>query len=149
MKKLILLAVLALLASLAGVASAAKSAEPPYVLRDTIAFLLPDSGMARLVVSRERTIEQSRKPEFVFVDGTPAGMLPQKTGLTALVPAGMHRVWLGRGVGAEVWIPMAPGGRYLVRMREAMIEGAWRADLVLDGREGYAEFARKKGLKLA
>jgi hypothetical protein len=59
-------------------------------------------------------------------------------------------VWLGRGVNAEVWVNMAAGERYLVRMRENVRkDGGWRADLVLDSPEGYGDFAVEKGLKLA
>lgn len=148
MKKLILLAVLAAPAVMGATPAEAK-ATPPYVLRDTTGFPPPPSGMARIVVTRERTVEQTWKPEFVFVDGTPVGMLPQKTGVTALVPPGIHRVWLGRGARAEAWVNMMDGGRYLIRMRETMDGGAWRADLVRDSPEGYSDFAVAQGLKLA
>src|SRR5262249_4427969 len=116
---------------------------------DTRAFARPGSGMARLVVSRERRLRQDLKPEFVFVDRTPVGQLPQHSGVTAEVPAGLHGVWVGRGAGVETWVNMAAGGRYLVRLREVLYDGQWRADMIQDSREGYADFAVENGLKLA
>src|SRR5262249_41560901 len=130
-------------------------ADADVVLRDTTSFPPPGSGMARLVVSRERRLRQDLKPEFVFVDRTPVGQLPQHSGVTAEVPAGLHRVWLGRGAGGgggggvERWVNMAAGGRYLVRLREVLYDGQWRADMIQDSREGYADFAVENGLKLA
>jgi len=124
-------------------------ADAEVVLRDTTGFPPPAAGMARLVVSRERRLRQDLKPEFVFVDRTPVGQLPQHSGVTAEVPAGLHKVWLGRGTGVETWVNMAAGGKYLVRLREVMYNGQWRADMVQDSPEGYADFAVENGLKLA
>jgi hypothetical protein len=148
MKRLLLLAI-ALCGTGLGIVDAALAQESPYVLRDTTSFPPPGAGMARVLVARERFMEQGLKPEFVYVDRTPIGLLPQKSAVTAEVPAGWHRVWLGRGAGAEVWIEMEAGGRYLVRLRENLNEGTWRADLVRDAGDGYADFAKEKGLKLA
>ena len=129
--------------------SLADPASKAYVLRDTTSFPPPASGMARIVVAREYTDQQQRKPEFTFVDRTPIGMLPQAAGVTIEVPAGWHRVWLGRGSDAELWLDATPGERYLIRMRESGDQGSWSADLIRDAREGYADFAIGKGMKLA
>jgi hypothetical protein len=37
----------------------------------------------------------------------------------------------------------------LIRLREIKSDASWRADLVLDSSEGYADFAVQKGLQLA
>ena len=93
MKKSSLLLVLVLLVStLAHVTPA--GAQPDVVLRDTTGFPAPGPGMARLVIVRERQLRQDPKPEFVYVDRTPVGVILPKTGVTVLVPAGMHKVWL-------------------------------------------------------
>jgi hypothetical protein len=149
MLKRVLLLATALCAAGLGTVGTANAQNAPYVLRDTTSFPPPAAGMARLVVARERFLEQGLKPEFVYVDRTPIGMLPQKAAVTAEVPAGWHRVWFGRGANIEVWLEMEAGGRYLVRLRENLSEGTWRADLVRDAGDGYADFAKEKGIKLA
>jgi hypothetical protein len=78
MRKLSLLATLACMTAAAATAQAA--APPPYVLRDTTSFPPPAPGTARLVVARERLLDQGLKPEFVFVDRTPIGHLPRRRG---------------------------------------------------------------------
>jgi hypothetical protein len=85
----------------------------------------------------------------VYVDRTPVGVILPKTGVTAIVPAGMHKVWLGRGLNVATWVNAAPGGRYLLRMREVIVNGTWLADFVMDSAEGYPEFAAASGFKLA
>jgi hypothetical protein len=119
------------------------------VLRDTTGFPAPGAGMARLVIVRERQLRQDPKPEFVYVDRTPVGVILPKTGVTVIVPAGMHRVWLGRGLNVGAWVNAAPDGRYLLRMREVIVNGTWLADFIIDSPEGYAEFAAENGFKLA
>lgn len=148
MKKSSLLVVFVLLVSSAGVVAPAR-AQPDVVLRDTTGFPPPDPGMARLVIVRERHLRQDPKPEFVYVDRTPVGVILPKTGVTAIVPAGMHKVWLGRGLNVATWVNAAPDGRYLLRMREVIVNGTWHADFILDSAEGYAEFAVANGFKLA
>jgi len=148
MSKLNLLAAIIFIVLTIGVARPAH-ADAEVVLRDTTSFPPPASGMARLVVARERRLRQDLKPEFVFVDRTPVGQLPQHSGVTAEVPAGLHKVWLGRGTGVETWVDMAAGGRYLVRLREVLYDGQWRADMIQDSPEGYADFAVENGLQLA
>src|SRR5262249_23150571 len=124
-------------------------ADADVVLRDTTSFPPPAAGTARLVVARERRLRQDLKPEFVYVDRTPVGQLPQHSGVTAEVPAGLHKIWLGRGAGVETWVNVAAGGRYLVRLRELLYDGQWGADMTQDSPEGYADFAVTNGLKLA
>src|SRR5262245_54942677 len=124
-------------------------AQPDVVLRDTTGFPAPDPGMARIVVVRERQLRQDPKPEFVYVDRTPVGVIQPKTGVTVLVPAGMHKVWLGRGLNVATWVNAAAGGRYLLRMREVIVNGTWYADFIMDSAEGYADFAVANGFKLA
>src|SRR5262245_43862209 len=124
-------------------------AQPDVVLRDTTGFPAPDPGMARIVVVRERQLRQDPKPEFVYVDRTPVGVILPKTGVTVLVPAGVHKVWLGRGLKVVAWVNAAPGGRYLLRMREVIVNGTWYSDFVMDSAEGYADFAAANGFKLA
>jgi hypothetical protein len=148
MKKSSLFAVFVLLVSTAGVVATAH-AQHDYVLRDTTGFPPPDPGMARLVIVRERQLRQDPKPEFVYVDRTPVGVILPKTGVTAIVPAGPHRVWLGRGLNVGAWVNAAPDGRCLLRMREVIVNGTWYADLIIDSPEGYAEFAQANGFKLA
>ena len=148
MKKSSLLLVLVLLVStLAHVTPA--GAQPDVVLRDTTGFPAPGPGMARLVIVRERQLRQDPKPEFVYVDRTPVGVILPKTGVTVLVPAGMHKVWLGRGLKVATWVDAAADGRYLLRMREVIVNGTWYADFIMDSAEGYAEFAAANGFKLA
>jgi len=148
MKKWSVLAALVLLMSSIGVVSPA-SAQPDVVLRDTAGFPAPGPGMARLVIVRERQLRQDPKPEFVYVDRTPVGVILPKTGVTAIVPAGMHKVWLGRGLKVATWVDAAPDGRYLLRMREVIVNGTWYADFIMDSPEGYADFATANGFKLA
>jgi hypothetical protein len=136
-----------LVSTLACVAPAV--AQPDVVQRDTTGFPAPGPGMARLVIVRERQLRQDPKPEFVFVDRTPVGVILPKTGVTAIVPAGMHKVWLGRGLNVATWVNAAADGRYLLRMREVIANGTWYADFVMDSPEGYAEFATANGFKLA
>jgi len=149
MKKqsLLFIAVVLLVSNIGVVAPA--SAQPDVVLRDTTGFPPPDAGSARLVIVRERQLRQDPKPEFVYVDRTPVGAILPKTGVTAIVPAGMHKVWLGRGLNVSTWVNAAPGGRYLLRMREVLVNGTWYADFVMDAVEGYAGFAKQNGFKLA
>ena len=147
-KKWSLLAALVLLVSSIGVVGTA-SAQPDVVLRDTTGFPAPGPGMARLVIVRERQLRQDPKPEFVYVDRTPVGMILPKTGVTAIVAAGMHKVWLGRGLNVATWVDAAPDGRYLLRMREVIVNGTWHADFIMDSAEGYADFATANGFKLA
>jgi hypothetical protein len=148
MKKSSLLIVFVSLVSTAGIVAPAN-AQPDVVLRDTTGFPPPDAGMARLVIVRERQLRQDPKPEFVYVDRTPVGVIQPKTGVTAIVPAGMHKVWLGRGLNVATWVNAAPGGRYLLRMREVIVNGAFHADFIMDSAEGYADFATANGFKLA
>jgi len=148
MKKSSLLLVFVLLMStLAHITPA--GAQPDVVLRDTTGFPAPGPGMARLVIVRERQLRQDPKPEFVYVDRTPVGVILPKTGVTVLVPAGMHKVWLGRGLKVATWVDAAAEGRYLLRMREVIVNGTWYAGFILDSPEGYAEFATANGFKLA
>jgi hypothetical protein len=106
--------------------------------------------MARLVVARDMSnISASLKPEFVYVDRVPVGMLPQKTAVTAEVTPGWHRVWLGRGSSAGVWMEFTPDGRYLLRLRETIRNGSWRGDLIREHTEGYGQFAVSRKMKLA
>src|SRR5215472_618401 len=110
--KLIVFAALVLLVStFAHVTPVA--AQPDVVLRDTTGFPAPGPGMARLVIVRERQLRQDPKPEFVYVDRTPVGVILPKTGVTAIVPVGMHKVWLGRGLNVATWVNTTPDGRYL------------------------------------
>ena len=124
-------------------------AQEAYVLRDTTSLPAPAKGKARLLVSRERLLDQGLKPEFVFLDGKPFGMLPPRTASTGEVAPGWHRVWLGRGASAEAWFYAEAGGRYLVRLREEAIDGTWRSDMIRDSRDGYLELTQAKGMKLA
>ena len=149
MLKRILLVSIALCATGLGAALTAEAQNAPYVLRDTTSLPPPAPGMARILVARERFLEQGLKPEFVYLDRTPLGMLPQKAAVTAEVPPGWHRVWLGRGARVELWMELEAGRGYLIRLRENLNEGTWRADLVRDASAGYGEFAKEKGLKLA
>ncbi|HXS82172.1 MAG TPA: hypothetical protein VN896_05580 [Methylomirabilota bacterium] len=146
-KSSLLLAFVLLMSTLTFAAPA--SAQPDVVLRDTTGFPAPGPGMARLVIVRERQLRQDPKPEFVYVDRTPVGVILPKTGVTVLVPAGMHKVWLGRGLKVSAWVDAAADGRYLLRMREVIVNGTWYADFILDSAEGYAEFAAANGFKLA
>ena len=148
MKKWNLFVALVLLVSSVGVVSPAH-AQPDVVLRDTTGFPAPGPGMARLVIVRERQLRQDPKPEFVYVDRTPVGVILPKTGVTTIVPAGMHKVWLGRGLNVSTWVNAAPDGRYLLRMREVIVDGTWYADFVMDSPEGYADFAKQNGFQLA
>lgn len=120
-----------------------------YMLRDTTSLPPPATGMARLVVARDMRILEVWDPEYVFVDGTPLGILPQRTAVTTEIAAGWHRVWLGRGRSAAVWMEAVPDGRYLLRLRELMSAGDWHGDLVRESGEGYAAFALSKDMKLA
>jgi hypothetical protein len=129
--------------------SSSAFAQKGFVLRDTTALPPPAAGMARLVVARDMAPTEYLKPEFVFVDSTPVGVMPQRTAVTTEVPAGWHRVWLGRGSKAEVWMEFVPDGRYLLRLREIFSGGTWRGDLVRESGEGYAEFALNREMKLA
>jgi hypothetical protein len=148
MKKSNALIALVLLVSSIGIVTPAR-AQPDVVLRDTTGFPAPGPGMARLVIVRERQLRQDPKPEFVYVDRTPVGVILPKTGVTVIVPAGMHKVWLGRGLKVATWVNAAADGRYLLRMREVIANGTWYADFVMDSAEGYAEFAQANGFKLA
>jgi len=148
-----LLAALCLLAILASGAStvtrAAGEQEDGYMLRDTTGLPPPAPGMARLVVARDMRVLEVLREEYVFVDRTPVGLLAQKTAIATEIPAGWHRVWLGRGRAASVWMEFVPDGRYLLRLREQMIAGAWRGDLVREAATGYAEFALGRGMRLS
>ena len=148
MKKSTVFAAFVLLVS-TSLCVAPAGAQPDVVLRDTTGFPAPDPGMARLVIVRERLLRQDPKPEFVYMDRTPVGVIQPKTGVTTIVPAGMHKVWLGRGLNVATWVNAAPDGRYLLRMREVIVNGTWYADLIMDSAEGYAEFAQANGFKLA
>jgi len=148
MKKSHLFAALVLLVSSTALVTPA-SAQPDVVLRDTTGFPPPGPDMARLVIVRERQLRQDPKPEFVYVDRTPVGVILPKTGVTAIVPAGMHKVWLGRGLNVATWVNSAPDGRYLLRMREVIVNGTWHADFIMDSPEGYADFAAAHGFQLA
>ena len=148
MKRSTVLAMFAFVWFVAGGVTPA-SAQPDVVLRDTTSFPPPDPGTARLVIVRERQLRQDPKPEFVYVDRTPIGVLQPKTGVTILVPAGMHKVWLGRGLKVSAWVNAAPDGRYLLRVREVISNGTWYADFVMDSSEGYSDFAQANGFKLA
>src|SRR5262245_4028369 len=149
MKLVTALCALACLAMGLAPSAFAASQQRGYMLRDTSSLPPPAAGQARLLVARDMVIRQDMKPEFVFVDRTPAGMLPQRSAVTIEVPAGWHRVWPGRGSSVGVWMEFVPDGRYLLRLRETAVSGAWRGDLVRENREGYAEFALSKGMKLA
>ena len=120
-----------------------------YVLRDTTSLPRPAAGKARLVVARDMWLVKDLKPEFVFVDRMPVGMLPQRTVVTAEVEPGWHRVWLGRGSNAEVWMEFAPDASYLLRVRETDADGTWEGDMVREAPEGYAQFALGKEMQLA
>jgi len=122
-----------------------------YVLTDTTSLPPPGPGMARLVVARDMTnISENLKPEFVFLDRTPLGLLPQRAAVTTEVPAGWHRVWLGRGSSSPgVYMEFVPDGRYLLRLRESIEGGTWRGDLVRDNGEGYVSFAKSRDMQLA
>ena len=148
MKKFTLFSALVLLVS-TFVCVTPAGAQPDVVLRDTTGFPAPDPGMARLVIVRERQLRQDPKPEFVYVDRTPVGVILPKTGVTVIVPAGMHKVWLGRGLKVATWVNAAADGRYLLRMREVIVNGTWYSDFVMDSAEGYADFAVANGFKLA
>jgi hypothetical protein len=149
MKRFQPMSVLACLAVCLALVTTAQAQEAPYVLRDTTSLPPPSAGHARLLLSRERMLEQGLKPEYVFVDRTPFGQLPPRSASTGEITPGWHRIWLGRGATTEMWFEAVAGERYLVRLREALLDNNWRADLVRDSREGYRDFALGKGMKLA
>jgi hypothetical protein len=120
-----------------------------YELRDTTSLPPPAPGKAQLVVARDMRIMKDLKPEFVFVDRTPAGILPQLTAINTEVSPGWRRVRLGRGSQTEVWMEFVPDGRYLMRLRETKSGDTWRSDLVLENSDGYAQFALGRSMKLA
>lgn len=129
--------------------SFAASQKDGYMLRDTTSLPPPAEGLARLVVARDMRVLEVWDDEYVYLDRTPLGILPQRSALAAEVPAGWHRVWLGRGRTSEVWMEFVPGDRYLLRLRETMNAGAWRGDLVRETADGYAQFALNRNMKLA
>lgn len=147
MKRLLVLCLFACLA--AQPVPAAPKQQRGYQLRDTTSLPPPATGMARLVVARDQQETRTLKPEFLFVDRTPLGMLAQKTAVAAEVGPGWHRVWLGRGSGAEVWMEFVPDGRYLLRLREGGSTGTWKGDLVRESADGYAKFALGKDMQLS
>jgi hypothetical protein len=149
MKRYLPMSMFACLALCLALVTTAHAQEPPYVLRDTTSLPPTSAGHARLLISREGVLGQGMKPEFVFIDRKPFGMLPPKSALTAEITPGWHRIWFGRGATADTWLEVAAGGRYLLRLREDLIEDNWRSDLVLDSPEGYKDFAIGKGMKLA
>jgi hypothetical protein len=150
MRRLIALCATAcLLPVLTTSAPAAWQQKDGYTLRDTTSLPPPAAGMARLVVARDMRILDVADEEFVFLDRTPLGKLPQRTALATEVTPGWHRVWLGRGRSSQVWMEFAPGARYLLRLRERVTDNVWRGDLVRESGEGYAEFALGRGMKLA
>jgi hypothetical protein len=129
---------------------AAPKPQRGYMLRDTTSLPPPAPGMARLVVSRDMRIHSELKPEFLYVDRTPVGFLAQLTAVTTEVSPGWHHVWFGRGSPAEVWMEFVPDARYLLRLREIQSgNGTWRADLVREGADGYAQFALGRGMQLS
>jgi len=130
-------------------ALAKPSQQRGYMLRDTTSLPLPPAGKARLVVARDMRIMEDLKPEFVYVDRKPVGLMPQRTVVTALVDPGWHKVWLGRSSGAQIWMEFVPDGRYLLRVRETMSGETWRGDLVRETGEGYAQFALGKGMQIS
>jgi hypothetical protein len=149
MKRYLPMSMFACLALCLALVTTAHAQEPPYVLRDTTSLPPTSAGHARLLISREGVLGQGMKPEFVFIDRKPFGMLPPKSALTAEITPGWHHIWFGRGATADLWIELAAGGRYLLRMREDLIEDNWRSDLVFDSPEGYKDFALGKGMKVA
>lgn len=142
------LCVLACVATLSGTALAGAQ-KRGYMLRDTTSLPPPAAGKARLLVARDMTVTQEFKPEMVFADHAPVGLLPQKAAVTAEIDPGWHRVWLGRGGNAEVWMNFEAGQGYLLRLREIGSEGYWAGDLVRESSEGYSGFAVGRGMKLA
>ena len=122
-----------------------------YVLTDTTSLPPPADGTARLVDARDMTnISENLKPEFVLLDRTPVGLLPQRAAVTMEVPAGWHRVWLGRGASSPgVYMEFVPDGRYLLRLRESVEGGTWRGDLVRENGSGYISFAKSRDMQLA
>jgi hypothetical protein len=150
MKRLAALCLLAIVASGAStVTFAAGEQKDGYMLRDTTGLPPPATGMARLVIARDMRVLEILREEYVFCDRTPLGLLAQKTAIATEIPPGWHRVWLGRGRSASVWMEFVPDGRYLLRLREQMVAGAWRGDLVREAGTGYAEFALGRGMQLA
>lgn len=139
---------MACIATLSGPAIAGQQ-KRGYMLRDTTSLPPPAAGKSRLLVARDMTVTQDLKPEMVYVDRLPLGILPQKAAVTGEIEPGWHRVWLGRGGNAEVWINFESGGRHLLRLREIGGQGYWDADLVQESVEGYAGFAVGRGMKLA
>jgi len=138
-----------LMLGLSGAALAAPKQEDGYMLRDTTELPPPAAGMARLVIARDMRVLEVLREEYVFCDRTPLGLLAQRTAIAVEVPPGWHRVWLGRGRTASVWMEFVADGRYLLRLREQMVAGAWRGDLVRESGAGYAEFALGRGMQLA
>jgi hypothetical protein len=91
-----------------GTALAAPAQKDGYLLRDTTALPPPAAGMARLVIARDMRVLEVLREEYVFCDRTPLGLLAQKTAIAVEVPPGWHRVWLGRGRSASVWMSSWP-----------------------------------------
>lgn len=149
MKLLITLCALTWFVAVPTGAHAATKQGRGYVLVDTTSLPLPAAGKARLVVSRDMRIMQDLKPEFVFVDRTPIGILPQLSAVHTEVDPGWHRVWLGRGSDIEVWMEFTAGQGYLLRLRETMGAVGWQGDLVRESGAGYKEFALGKEMKLS
>ena len=132
-----------------GTAVTAPEQKDGYQLRDTTGLPPPAPGMARLVIARDMRVLEVLREEYVFCDRTPLGLLAQRTAIAVEVPPGWHRVWLGRGRSGSVWMEFVPDGRYLLRLREEMVAGAWRGDLVRESAAGYAEFALGRGMQLS
>ena len=120
------------------------------ILSDSIVATALDSKVAQICFVREQFARSLSLPdETVYLDGIPAGMLPQRTWFAVPMLPGAHVIGGVFGCPKLVLVCL-PGQSYLVRLREKVDDKDRVAvDWILDDPTSLPAIARSSQLRLA
>lgn len=116
-----------------------------YLLFKSARLPAPPADRATVYLVREQGAPLSPLPyERVYLDGEPAGLLPQRSWFLMHVEPGRHR-FSGIMFCPDLIFECKPGRTYLLRMREVTDRQDRRSvDLLLDDAEAFRELTKKR-----
>jgi hypothetical protein len=142
------LVVLALLACARAAVADDPIVDPRFVLTDSAETHAPAGGKAVICLVREQYVrERPLPPELIYLDGAPAGLLPQRTWFEVQVDPGPHRL-CGLVGDPGFALRCHPGRTYLLRLREVIdSQDQLRENWLFDDASTAPDLVRKHRLR--